>query len=166
MKHWIKLLTAFAASTVIASIAAALAVPTILTIKILLLHYWDTRMQWPPRREDGKPGKGSIAYADGHLYYRNEGGDVFLVEANPKEYVEKGRFKQPDRSKKNAWPRPSQTWRSASTPSRTNSEWVWTTELSAKSRVATTRSEGGNLARTAGELIGKTSGSLRFAFFK
>jgi predicted PurR-regulated permease PerM len=33
-----------------------LAVPTIAAIKILLLHYWDTRMQWPPRREDGGPG--------------------------------------------------------------------------------------------------------------
>lgn len=33
-----------------------LAVPTIASIKIVLLHYWDTRMQWPPRREDGKPG--------------------------------------------------------------------------------------------------------------
>jgi predicted PurR-regulated permease PerM len=33
-----------------------LAVPTIASIKIVLLHYWDTRMQWPPRRQDGKPG--------------------------------------------------------------------------------------------------------------
>jgi predicted PurR-regulated permease PerM len=35
-----------------------LAVPTIASVKIVLLHYWDTRMQWPPRREDGKPGIG------------------------------------------------------------------------------------------------------------
>jgi predicted PurR-regulated permease PerM len=35
-----------------------LAVPTIAAIKIVLLHYWDTRMQWPPRREDGQPGLG------------------------------------------------------------------------------------------------------------
>jgi predicted PurR-regulated permease PerM len=33
-----------------------LAVPTIASIKILLLHYWDTRMQWPPRRDDEEPG--------------------------------------------------------------------------------------------------------------
>jgi predicted PurR-regulated permease PerM len=33
-----------------------LAVPTIATIKILLLHYWDTRMQWPPRKEREEPG--------------------------------------------------------------------------------------------------------------
>ncbi len=55
-----------------------------------------------------KAGKGSITYADGHLYYRNEGGKgtVFLVEANPKKYVEKGRFDQPDRSKTNSWAYP------------------------------------------------------------
>jgi predicted PurR-regulated permease PerM len=29
-----------------------LAVPSIATIKILMLHYWDTRMQWPPKKRD------------------------------------------------------------------------------------------------------------------
>ena len=58
--------------------------------------------------EERSPGKGSVTYADGHLFYRNEGGKgtIFLIEANPKEYVEKGRFDQPDRSKVNAWPHP------------------------------------------------------------
>jgi prepilin-type processing-associated H-X9-DG protein len=56
--------------------------------------------------EDRHPGKGSIAYADGRLYYRNEGGPIVLVEANPKKYVEKGRFNQPDRSRMPAWPHP------------------------------------------------------------
>jgi outer membrane protein assembly factor BamB len=56
--------------------------------------------------EERKAGKGSIVYADGHLYYRNEGGPIILVEANPKQYVEKGRFNQPERSKKNAWAHP------------------------------------------------------------
>jgi outer membrane protein assembly factor BamB len=56
--------------------------------------------------EERKAGKGSIAYADGHLYYRNEGGPIILVEANPKQYVETGRFNQPERSKKSAWPHP------------------------------------------------------------
>ena len=37
-------------------------------------------------------GTGSIAYADGHLYYRDEGGWMFLFEANPKELVECGSF--------------------------------------------------------------------------
>lgn len=51
-------------------------------------------------------GKGSITYADGMLYCRSERGPVALVEANPKEYVEKGRFEQPDRSRDPSWPYP------------------------------------------------------------
>jgi outer membrane protein assembly factor BamB len=52
-------------------------------------------------------GNASICYADGCLYVRShQSGDVFLVEANPKEYVEKGRLKQPERSKTPAWPHP------------------------------------------------------------
>ena len=51
-------------------------------------------------------GKGSVVYADGHLYVRSERGPVALVEANPEKYVEKGRFDQPDRSGQSAWPHP------------------------------------------------------------
>jgi outer membrane protein assembly factor BamB len=53
-------------------------------------------------------GKGSIAYADGHLYLRSEGtrGTVALIEASPSGYREKGRFDQPERSEKEAWPHP------------------------------------------------------------
>jgi outer membrane protein assembly factor BamB len=36
--------------------------------------------------------KGSICYADGHLYCHGEKNQVALVEADPKAYVEKGRF--------------------------------------------------------------------------
>jgi outer membrane protein assembly factor BamB len=54
---------------------------------------------------EGKAGKGSIAYADGRLYYRNEGGPLLLVEANPEKYVEHGRF-TPPRTDKPAWPHP------------------------------------------------------------
>jgi len=53
-----------------------------------------------------KAGKGSIAAADGKLYYRNEGGPVYLVDANPEKYVERGRFNQPERSRNAAWPHP------------------------------------------------------------
>jgi outer membrane protein assembly factor BamB len=49
----------------------------------------------------------SVCFADGRLYVRSHtSGDVVLVEANPKEYVEKGRLKQPDRTKIQAWPHP------------------------------------------------------------
>ncbi|MFN3653400.1 MAG: PQQ-binding-like beta-propeller repeat protein [Armatimonadota bacterium] len=51
-------------------------------------------------------GKGSVTYADGHLYARSERGPVALVEATPQGYVEKGRFEQPDRSGKTTWPYP------------------------------------------------------------
>ncbi len=49
--------------------------------------------------------KGSVTYADGKLYCREEdSGDVALVNAVPAGYEEKGRLKQPDRSKEHAWP--------------------------------------------------------------
>lgn len=55
---------------------------------------------------DRSVGKGSVTYADGHLYVRSERGPVALVEASPERYVEKGRFDQPDRSGKTTWPYP------------------------------------------------------------
>ena len=39
-----------------------------------------------------------MALADGRLYYRTEDGTMLLIEPNPKEYVERGRFEQPDRT--------------------------------------------------------------------
>ena len=51
-------------------------------------------------------GKGSVTFADGHIYLRSEGGPVALVEANTRQYREKGRFNQPQRSGRSAWPHP------------------------------------------------------------
>ncbi len=56
--------------------------------------------------QNNSVGKGSIAAADGRLYVRSEKGPIALVEATPTAYKEIGRFEQPDRSKKNAWPHP------------------------------------------------------------
>lgn len=42
---------------------------------------------------DRSVGKGSLVYADGHLYALSENGVVGLIEATPKGYVEKGRFR-------------------------------------------------------------------------
>ncbi|MFO0845161.1 MAG: PQQ-binding-like beta-propeller repeat protein [Gemmataceae bacterium] len=50
-------------------------------------------------------GKGSVTYADGHLYHRGEDGTVCLVEATP-ALKERGRFKQPGRSARPAWAHP------------------------------------------------------------
>jgi outer membrane protein assembly factor BamB len=51
-------------------------------------------------------GKGSIAAADGCLYVRGEKGPIALVEASSDASKELGRFDQPDRSGKSAWPHP------------------------------------------------------------
>jgi outer membrane protein assembly factor BamB len=53
-------------------------------------------------------GKGSIAYADGHVYLRREEGPgtVVLAEPTPTGLKEKGRFDQPDRSDKHSWTHP------------------------------------------------------------
>jgi outer membrane protein assembly factor BamB len=50
--------------------------------------------------------KGTIAYADGHFYCRAETrkGTIALIEASPDGWKETGRFDQPDRSDKQAWP--------------------------------------------------------------
>jgi outer membrane protein assembly factor BamB len=57
---------------------------------------------WTERRAQ----KGALALADSRLYYRTERGTMLLIEPNPKQYVERGRFEQPDRSKELAWPHP------------------------------------------------------------
>ena len=51
-------------------------------------------------------GKGTIAYADGHFYCRSDGkqGTIALIEASPDGWKETGRFDQPERSNKQAWP--------------------------------------------------------------
>jgi outer membrane protein assembly factor BamB len=50
-------------------------------------------------------GKGSLCYADHRLYCVGEKQEVALVEANPKEYVEHGRFSIPDTGKP-SWAHP------------------------------------------------------------
>ncbi len=70
--------------------------------RLICLDFKTGKIQW----SEGKAGKGSIAYADGRLYYRNEGGPILLIEANPVKYVEVGRFEQPEKSGKDCWPHP------------------------------------------------------------
>ena len=50
--------------------------------------------------------KGALLLADGRLYLRGEDGDMVLVEPSRDEYVERGRFTQPDRSSSPAWAHP------------------------------------------------------------
>jgi outer membrane protein assembly factor BamB len=44
-------------------------------------------------------GPGSVLYADGYLYLHGENGDMALIEANPKDFREKGRFTPPNQPK-------------------------------------------------------------------
>jgi outer membrane protein assembly factor BamB len=60
-------------------------------------------MLWNKQRE---VEKGSVAFADGRLYYRTESGAVLLIEPSAKEYLEHGKFKQPERSRSPAWAHP------------------------------------------------------------
>jgi hypothetical protein len=55
---------------------------------------------------DRRATKGSVALADGRLYYRTEEGAMLLIEPSAKEYLERGRFEQPDRSESPAWSHP------------------------------------------------------------
>lgn len=61
------------------------------------------KARWSEKR---KIGKGSIVYADGHLYLRAESGTVALIDASPDGFNERGRFEQPERTDKNAWAHP------------------------------------------------------------
>lgn len=68
------------------------------------LEFQTGRTVW----SDKSVGKGSVLYADGHLYLRSEGdkGTLALVEATPSGYKEKSRFDQPDRTRLRSWPHP------------------------------------------------------------
>jgi alcohol dehydrogenase (cytochrome c) len=47
-----------------------------------------------------------VALADNRLYYRTEKGALPRIEPSSKEYLERGRFEQPDRGRQTAWARP------------------------------------------------------------
>ncbi|HEU0011647.1 MAG TPA: PQQ-binding-like beta-propeller repeat protein [Verrucomicrobiae bacterium] len=60
---------------------------------------------WEEKR---KASKGSVVYADGHLILRAEEGKgtVWLIEASPDGFREKGRFDPPNRSEQASWAHP------------------------------------------------------------
>ena len=51
-------------------------------------------------------GSGGLLYADGHLYLRNDRGDLALIEVSDKEYLEKGRFTQSEKTDVKTFPTP------------------------------------------------------------
>jgi outer membrane protein assembly factor BamB len=75
---------------------------------LICLDFQTGKVLWDERDKPGRTGvrKGSVALADGHIYYRQEDGTTILFEPSPKEYIERGRFDQPDRSEAPAWSHP------------------------------------------------------------
>lgn len=62
---------------------------------------------WNERDSDKRRvTKGSVAFADDRIYFRTEEGPIVLIEPSRKEYLERGRFDQPDRTGKPAWAHP------------------------------------------------------------
>jgi len=74
---------------------------------LVCLDFQTGNVLWDERDSaEHRAPKGSVALADGRLYYRTEKGTLLLIEPSPKQYIERGRFDQPDRSKQPAWAHP------------------------------------------------------------
>jgi outer membrane protein assembly factor BamB len=74
---------------------------------LICLDFKTGNVLWDGRDDAEKLApKGSLAFADNRLYYRTEKGTVLLIEPSPKEYLERGRFEQPDRTRLPAWAHP------------------------------------------------------------
>ena len=74
---------------------------------LICLDFKTGNVLWDGREDaEKRTPKGSVALADGRLYYRTEKGAVLLIEPSPKEYIERGRFEQPDRTRLPAWAHP------------------------------------------------------------
>jgi outer membrane protein assembly factor BamB len=75
---------------------------------LICLDFQTGNVLWDERDKPDRRGvrKGSVALADGCIYYRQEDGTTILFEPSPKEYIEHGRFNQPDRSDAPAWSHP------------------------------------------------------------
>lgn len=71
------------------------------------LDFKTGEVRWNERDSDKRRvTKGSVAFADGRIYYRTEEGPIVLIEPSGKEYLERGRFDQPERTDKPAWAHP------------------------------------------------------------
>ena len=73
---------------------------------LVCLDFKSGAVKWNEREGQRRAAKGSVAMADGRIYFRQEDGAVLLIEPSPKEYLERGRFEQPDRSRSKAWAHP------------------------------------------------------------
>ncbi|WP_182870569.1 PQQ-binding-like beta-propeller repeat protein [Stieleria mannarensis] len=56
--------------------------------------------------QDRDADKGALLHADKRLYLRTEEGELILIEPNKQEFIQRGRFEQPDRTESPAWTHP------------------------------------------------------------
>ena len=70
----------------------------------LAVDFATGKVAWGPVRTEGK-NSAAISFADGRIYFRYQDGRMLLVEANPREYRERGSFMIPD-VKKESWAHP------------------------------------------------------------
>ncbi len=73
---------------------------------LVCLDFKTGAVLWDARDSGQRRAKGSLALADGRLYYRLEDGPMVLIEPSPKQYIERGRFNQPNRTELPAWAHP------------------------------------------------------------
>lgn len=73
---------------------------------LVALDFQTGDVQWNQRRGGRHAPKGSVAFADGRLYYRTEESPLLLIEPSAEKYLDRGRFEQPDRSDEPAWADP------------------------------------------------------------
>ncbi|MDH7599574.1 MAG: PQQ-like beta-propeller repeat protein [Sedimentisphaerales bacterium] len=73
---------------------------------LVCLEFGTGKVMWDLRSQGQRRAKGSLAYADGLLYYRMEDGTLVLIRPNPKQYTEINRFQQPNRTNVAAWTHP------------------------------------------------------------
>lgn len=73
---------------------------------LICIDFQTGKVLWDERSGEHRIPKGSIAYADDRLYFRTEDGAVLLIEPSREQYIERGRFEQPDRTDLPAWAHP------------------------------------------------------------
>ena len=74
---------------------------------LVCLDFKTGEVLWNERDDaERRAPKGSLTFADGRIYYRTEKGAVLLIEPSSKQYIERGRFQEPERSAKPDWSHP------------------------------------------------------------
>jgi outer membrane protein assembly factor BamB len=72
-------------------------------VSLFCVEFATGQVKWTDR----SVGPASVCVADGRVIARGyNSGEVALIDPSPESYREVGRFKQPDRSKVQAWPHP------------------------------------------------------------